>query len=326
MPNKPSPTVSVIIPAYNAETTISECLASLSEQSYPTNSTEIIIINDASTDCTAQLLASYANQQGYTVITHEKNRALAAARNTGIRAAQGQILIFLDADLTVQPNFIAQHVRSHRQLADAIGVLGTTIYATGLPYDKYQRYLYEARRGARKSDAGQPLPYTAFLFNNSSVKSEVFNKIGLFDEKITAYGGEDTDMAYRIYCHYPDGFRYAPEIKAVHHHYRTFESVLRNVENFGREVVPYLIHKYPRLAELYGISFLKNTIPSIANSGNPLKYSIGSLLKSDPFRQILHFLYKICPYPLSNLIIRLSLASALLRGIASSGKEERRQL
>jgi len=306
------PNVTVIVPAFNAAATIANCINSLLSQNYSKDAFEIIVVNDASTDNTKTILDDYKTNRQIHLLNHSKNRALAAARNSGIRAANGEIILFIDADITVLPDFISQHVQAYEN-PNVIGILSQLKPAPDIKYDKYQRYLYESKRGAKKYPVGSPLPYQAFLFTASSIRKSVIGNVGLFDEKITGYGGEDTEYAFRISQRFPNGLYYAPEIEVYHHHYRSFETVLKKVSDFGKNVVPYLIEKIPEFDRLYGYSY-------IFLGKNILKKMIGRIISSKTVFIFFKFLYHLFPYPLTNLCVRILLASSLWQGIFRSKK------
>ena len=89
--------VSVIIPVYNTEKYLVEAINSIVNQTL--REIEIIVVNDGSTDNSAQLLENFAQQDNrIKIITHEKNKGLSEARNTGIKAIQGEYLYFFDSD------------------------------------------------------------------------------------------------------------------------------------------------------------------------------------------------------------------------------------
>ena len=97
--------LSIIIPAYNAEQYIKQCLDSILQNSKESLSkTEIIVINDGSTDNTLKILESY-NQHKNIKIHTTKNQGVSAARNLGISLAKGEWVTFIDADDTVNSNF-----------------------------------------------------------------------------------------------------------------------------------------------------------------------------------------------------------------------------
>lgn len=88
--------LSVIIPTYNVESYVVNCIQSVLQQkvSFPF---EVIVVNDGSTDATAQLVETFRGDARVTVI-HQKNQGLSAARNTGIAVSKGQYLCFVDSD------------------------------------------------------------------------------------------------------------------------------------------------------------------------------------------------------------------------------------
>lgn len=97
----------MIIPVFNVEKYLVECLESALCQSF--QSYELICINDASTDKSGELLQEYENQyHNIKVITHSENRGLSAARNTGIKNARGKYIMFLDSDDMIVPNMLAE--------------------------------------------------------------------------------------------------------------------------------------------------------------------------------------------------------------------------
>ena len=102
--------LSIIIPAYNAEQYIKQCLDSILQNSKESLSkTEIIVINDGSTDNTLKILESY-NQHKNIKIHTTKNQGVSAARNLGISLAKGEWVTFIDADDTISDNFIAKNI------------------------------------------------------------------------------------------------------------------------------------------------------------------------------------------------------------------------
>lgn len=90
MNHQNNPLVSVIVPVYNVEQYLDECLYSIRQQTY--ENLEIIVVEDCSTDKSLEVLSKHLNDQRIKLIRHEKNSGLSAARNTGIDAAKGIIL------------------------------------------------------------------------------------------------------------------------------------------------------------------------------------------------------------------------------------------
>lgn len=114
--------VSVIVPAYNAATTITDCVHALKTQQvdFPY---EIIVVDDASADDTGALAAA----AGADVILHENRRGAAASRNSGIAKAKGRLICFTDADCTPAPDWIQKIIKPF-EVEEIVGCKG--IYAT----------------------------------------------------------------------------------------------------------------------------------------------------------------------------------------------------
>ncbi len=96
--------ISVIIPAYNAENTIEECINSVINQSY--KDIEIIVIDDGSLDNTSKIINKIAEKNKNLKIIKQKNQGASVARNTGIQNASGEFIMFIDADDAILPKMI----------------------------------------------------------------------------------------------------------------------------------------------------------------------------------------------------------------------------
>ncbi len=106
-----TPLVSIIIPIYNCERYLEDCLRSIRGQTY--QHTEVILIDDGSTDRSADLLKAYEDLPRWTII-HQPNAGRSVARNVGIEHAQGDWMMFVDADDILHPDAIrilADHTR-----------------------------------------------------------------------------------------------------------------------------------------------------------------------------------------------------------------------
>jgi glycosyltransferase involved in cell wall biosynthesis len=105
----PPTSLSIIIPAYHEEATISEVLATLAAVAYPVASVETIVVDDASTDATADRVRRWAEANPrfpVRLLVHEWNRGKGAAFRTGLAAATGGIVVIQDADLEYKPSDI----------------------------------------------------------------------------------------------------------------------------------------------------------------------------------------------------------------------------
>ena len=109
------PVVSVIIPAYNEEDTIGECLTSLENLDYPLDKLEIIIINDGSNDNTKNVITDF-DQKLHFVLLETDGVGPSKARNTGLDCASGEYVAFIDADCAVDKDWLNELLKGFKYL------------------------------------------------------------------------------------------------------------------------------------------------------------------------------------------------------------------
>ena len=99
-----NPTVSVIIPVYNAQEGIKQCLDSLLNQSF--TDFEIILLNDGSTDNSLEVIKKYAADNDFIRVIDKENEGVAKTRNKGIQLANGKYIVFIDNDDFVDSDYL----------------------------------------------------------------------------------------------------------------------------------------------------------------------------------------------------------------------------
>ena len=102
--NTSAPAVSVVIPVYNGEQTIRLALEAVYASKY--KDFEVVVVDDGSEDGTAQELASMNGKHPFRLFTFDRNMGVSRARNTGAAEARGRMIIFIDADVLIQPDTI----------------------------------------------------------------------------------------------------------------------------------------------------------------------------------------------------------------------------
>lgn len=130
--------VSIIVPVYNAEKTLYICLDSLRDQTY--KNLQIIFVNDSSTDNSLNVLNQFKEDSGYQVdiISHERNRGVAAARNTGLNAVRGEFIYFVDADDAIDKNTIEESL--DLAIKSTLDIVGFSWYLT---FEKNERKMHQ---------------------------------------------------------------------------------------------------------------------------------------------------------------------------------------
>lgn len=117
--------VSIIIPVYNSEKYIQQCLKSCSQQTY--SNIEIIAVNDGSTDNSACLLDCYATFETRLKVIHQKNQGVTIARRTAVDTSKGEWIFFLDSDDTIE-DYTIEHLINTAHLENADLVIGNFNY------------------------------------------------------------------------------------------------------------------------------------------------------------------------------------------------------
>lgn len=101
--------VSFILPCYNVERYVADCLDSIYAQDFPEDEYEVICVNDCSTDSTREVIVRYAEQHpNLTLIDHKVNLTAGGARNTGIKVAQGEYIWFVDPDDMIKSEMVSK--------------------------------------------------------------------------------------------------------------------------------------------------------------------------------------------------------------------------
>lgn len=117
--------VSIIVPVYNAESSIGYCLNSITSQTY--TNLEIILVNDGSTDNSLQICKNYAAIDNRIIVVDQKNGGVSHARNTGLSYATGTYVEFVDSDDCIALNMVEKLVESIKTYATDLAICGFKI-------------------------------------------------------------------------------------------------------------------------------------------------------------------------------------------------------
>ena len=131
-----SPLVSVIVPAYNVEGYLDACLVSICQQTY--SNMEILVVEDCSTDRSLEVIQQHLSDKRIKLIRHECNRGLSAARNTGIDAAKGDYIMFVDSDDIVDRRLVDVCVKSAVPTGADLVTYGLAPFEDGKPITELQ--------------------------------------------------------------------------------------------------------------------------------------------------------------------------------------------
>ena len=246
-------TLSVVMPTYDEPERLEAALKSLSQQDYPHGAIQIIVVDDASPHLDSERLHAAVAPLQLQLLRNEQNQGRARTRNTALRVASGEIVVFLDSDMIVGTNFLRAHVQRHQNHAEAVFV-GNVRFASEIPHTSLTRYI--EGRGVHRGDEDKPIPFNCFVTGNSSVRRSSLLRVGFFDEDLTAYGGEDLELGYRLHLAGIPLY-YAPEALSYHYHLRSLEPLCRLMQTYGNKSIPILLNKHPELDAVLRLDFIR---------------------------------------------------------------------
>lgn len=204
--------ISVIVPAYNAESTLSACLSALTKQTVPMSEYEIIVVDDGSTDKTPELA-----QQFPIKYFREENQGPAMARNLGAQNAQGEIILFTDSDCIPEPDWIEKMLVPFKTDPNVVGVKGVYLTQQKQLAARFAQVEFEERYERLKR-----YQYIDFVDSYSAgFRRDIFLSVGGFDLRFAVANNEDVELSYKL-AQQKYKMVFQPEAKVSHLHADTF--------------------------------------------------------------------------------------------------------
>lgn len=240
MSSKP---ISLIIPTYQRRDSVKRLIDALRSQTVQPDSFEVLVIIDGSKDGTEELVTQTKAAYRLTSIT-QPNRGRAAACNTGIRNAQGELIVLLDDDMEPAPEFLSAHWMAH-QSSKRLGVVGAVpvrIRADSSPISYYIAERF-GKHLERLSQPGYQLNLRDFYSGNFSIRKERLLEVGLFDEDFKIYGNEDLELALRLRKG-GISIRYCKDALAFQNYEKDFSALACDNLAKGKTAVLF-VQKYP---------------------------------------------------------------------------------
>lgn len=202
------PLVSVIVPVYNGERFIAATLDSVLAQSYP--HLEVLVVDDGSSDSTAQIVQRYMAQDNRVVLLSQANGGVAVARNTGIQNAKGEYIAPLDADDIWYPQKLEKQVQCMLSSDPRVGL----IYTWSTHIDEQSQLMGGWIAYRNEGEVYVDLAYRNFIGNGSNplIRRSCLESVGYYSTEYkqqNAQGSEDWDLYLRIAERYQ--FRVIPE-------------------------------------------------------------------------------------------------------------------
>jgi GT2 family glycosyltransferase len=285
MTNDPAgglPTVSFVVPTYRRPDALRHTIAALQRVDYPRQRFEIIVVDDGSGDATGDVVAELAREADGLVYLQQENAGAASARNRGARAAAGDLLIFVDDDIVVEPSHIHDHLAASGDRGDSLvnghwefpGALQHALAAT-----PFGRFRLEVEAWVKEGITKRQLPDgrlepSAVTACNLGIPKTVFWKLDGFDETFPFAGYEDQELSFRAV---EAGFRlvYDPRIRLIHNDQRLTLVQFCERQRRGACTAVHLAARHP---EAFG--------------RRPLIVENGPVTRSDPARMVMKKMLK----------------------------------
>lgn len=226
----PALTVSVVIPTFNRLNALQRVLEGLHAQDH-VGSVETVVVSDGSSDGTDDYLAS--DRLPIPVVACcQPNSGPASARNRGVEAASGDLILFIDDDVVPTPGLVREHVSAHQRLGDRTVVIGPMLNPPDHEMTMWIRY--EQAMLAKQYDAMRRGDWSAtarqFYTGNASVRREHLLAIGGFNTQLRR--AEDVELALRLASMGLE-FEFVPEAVGLHYAERSFESWKQIARAYG---------------------------------------------------------------------------------------------
>jgi len=236
--------VSIIIPTYNRLQRLKQVIAALENQEYPLDNIEVIIISDGSTDGTDAYLTDLKSPLNL-IFVPQANAGPAAARNSGIKHARSEYVLFIDDDVVPSPQLIIEHMQLHTSRTNLV-VLGPMLNPSDFtlsPWVAWEQSMLEKQYRSMQSGKWTPTA-RQFYTGNTSLARRHLSEIGGFDERFRR--AEDVELAYRLSA-LDIEFVFNPRAIGYHYAERSLRSWMETPYAYGRNDVVFMRERQPWL-------------------------------------------------------------------------------
>lgn len=239
--------ISVVIPTYNRIEILKRTLSALDGQTLKADKFEAIIIDDGSTDDTVSLIKKEKALHNFRIsLLKQNHQGPAAARNKGIKVAQGEIVLIINDDTVPDSRLLEHHLTFHsKHTKGTDALLGKVTWHPAIKITPFMKWLenggpYFSFNKIKGNLAGWQRLWTC----NISFKKAFLLSYGLFDESFPDAAWEDVELGYRLS---QSGLKLYYERKALGYHYHptTIVSIRNKMMSNGRNLSIYC-RKVPR--------------------------------------------------------------------------------
>jgi GT2 family glycosyltransferase len=291
------PTFSIVVPTFRRPDALEETLAAIVRLDYRADRYEVIVVDDGADDQTAEIVQGFRGHGVELTVEAQTHCGAARARNRGAQLAHGEMLLFCDDDMVLEPSYLRLHLMVRERHGDAV-VSGAWRFSPrimeALGSSPFGRYRIHLERGFQEDGGGRPLdgdPGCLLMpllgSGNLALRRDRFWEIGGFDEDFPVAGAEDQDFSIRARA---AGARLLLDTN-IHCFQNDNRLTLRDYcarEERSAETMPYLVRKYP--SELGEVPYVTENRP--IQAGDPpslvLKKVVKAVLAGPALLELLH--------------------------------------
>ncbi|MDB5073356.1 MAG: glycosyl transferase family 2 [Candidatus Eremiobacteraeota bacterium] len=283
------PRISVVVPTYNRLDTLRHVIPSLLAQDLRRGEFEVVVADSNSTDGTAEYLAGVARDAPFVRHLPGPYTGRASARNAGIAAAKGRIVLFTDADIIASPDLLSRHLAHHDQPGTR-AIVGMEVQVSSFE-DYLAKRADRAKRTPLHGEKPKRLSWLYFLTGNASAPRAELDRVGRFDEDFTGYGHEDLELGYRLQ-HGGIPIEYEPNAVNYHWHPVPWDEQQKKYELAGKSTVRFY-RKHPAFdVQLrLGMTPVSLALHDLVNNLPPLKTWIENGAGKPGFARTLSYQY-----------------------------------
>ena len=247
--------ISIIIPTYNriksCRRVVESILASRFDDEY-----EIIVVDDNSSK-----LPDFSDLKNVQLLSKKENSGPSSSRNLGVEASSGEIIFFMDDDIAVSEDIIAQHLSVYRKKQDTTAIVSNVTYVSedGSRGDKLNNYFNT--RGMNRFKSGELLDGQYFGTGFCSIRKDFFVFIGGFEESFKVYGWEDPELGLRIEKN-GGKILFQKSNGMFHYDSKGVVQLVKQLSGSG-ENFNYIMKNYPQYRNRFRFDFLNSTAAKI---------------------------------------------------------------
>ncbi|MCU0528940.1 MAG: glycosyltransferase [Cyanobium sp. Prado107] len=185
--------LSVVIPTYNRLPILRQCLEALERQQLaePLQGFEVVVVDDGSSDDTVAWIEGHAQHLPHVRLIRQRHGGPALGRNRGVSAARGEVVVFIDSDLVVRPDFLLSHARALCRDWQRHGDRLSFTYGAVINTANFEDPASERHKL-------RDLSWAYFATGNVAIERALLERAGLFDTAFHLYGWEDLELGERL--------------------------------------------------------------------------------------------------------------------------------